>query len=73
MFGIITITVTNNDIEDPGELKIYGQTLLDKALKESLTITIKAVDLHRIGVNTEAIDAGKYVRVVSVPHGIDDH
>ena len=73
LFGIITVTVTNNDIEDPSELKTYGQTLLDKALKESLTITIKAVDLHRIGVNTEAIDAGKYVRVVSVPHGIDDH
>ena len=73
LFGIITVTVSNNDIEDASELKEYGQTLLDKAISESLTITIKAVDLKRAGVDVEAIDVGKYVRVLSLPHGIDDH
>lgn len=73
LFGIITVTASNNDIEDAAELKEYGQTLLDKAISETLTITIKAVDLKRVGVDVEAIDVGKYVRVLSLPHNIDDH
>lgn len=73
LFGIITVTASNNDIEDAAGLKEYGQTLLDKAISETLTITIKAVDLKRAGVDVEAIDVGKYVRVLSLPHNIDDH
>lgn len=73
LFGIITKVVTFDDVESPSELKTLGQNQLDQAIAEATIIEISAADLHRVGVDTDAIDAGQYVRVVSPPHGIDDH
>lgn len=73
LFGIITKVVTFDDVEDPTELKSLGQAQLDKAISEATVISISAADLHRLGVDTDAIDVGQYVRVVSPPHEIDDH
>lgn len=73
LFGIITKVVTFDDVEDPSELKSLGQAQLDKAISEATVISISAADLHRLGVDTDAIDVGQYVRVVSPPHKIDDH
>lgn len=73
LFGIITKVVTFDDVEDPSELKSLGQAQLDKAISEATVISISAADLHRLGVDTDAIDVGQYVRVVSPPHEIDDH
>lgn len=73
LFGIITKVVTFDDVEDPTELKSLGRAQLDKAISEATVISISAADLHRLGVDTDAIDVGQYVRVVSPPHEIDDH
>ena len=73
LFGIITKVVTFDDVEDPSELKSLGQAQLDKAISEATVISISAADLHRLGVDTDAIDVGQYVRVVSPPHEIDNH
>lgn len=73
LFGIITKVVTFDDVEDPSELKSLGQAQLDKAISEATVISISAADLHRVGVDADAIDVGQYVRVVSPPHEIDDH
>ena len=37
----------------------------------SVNLTLKAVDLHLVDINTESIFVGDYVRVISPPHGID--
>lgn len=37
----------------------------------SVTLSISAVDLHYINVNTERINLGDQIRVVSLPHGLD--
>ena len=39
----------------------------------AVTITIKAIDLHLLNVDTERIKLGDYVRVVSLPHKLDKY
>lgn len=73
LFGIITKVEKFNDIEDPETLKKQGETSLDEYIKSSLTITIKAVDLRKAGVNVDFIDVGKYAKIISKPHGIDEY
>lgn len=39
----------------------------------SVTLEIKAVDLHLIDVDTETIKLGDYIRVISEPHSLDEY
>ena len=47
--------------------------MLADAIKEATTITIKAVDLRVLGVDTDAIDVNCLVNVVSPPHDINSN
>lgn len=73
LFGIIERTIVYDDLESASELKALAEDQIKTAIELATTITIKAVDLHRLGVETDSIDVGQYVRVVSPPHGIDGH
>ena len=63
--------VTEFDAKDAAKLLEMARENLQKRLKETITITISAVDLHLLDVNAESFRVGDKVRVVSPPHGID--
>ena len=63
--------VTEFDAKDAAKLLEMAKENLQKRLQETITITISAVDLHLLDVDTEAFHVGDKVRVVSPPHGID--
>mgnify|MGYP000429594152 CR=1 FL=1 len=63
--------VTEFDTKDAAKLLEMAKENLQKRLKETITITISAVDLHLLDVNAESFRVGDKVRVVSPPRGID--
>ena len=63
--------VTEFDAKDANALLEMARENLQKRLKETITITISAVDLHLLNVNAESFHVGDKVRVISPPHGID--
>lgn len=63
--------VTEFDTKDAAKLLEMAKENLQKRLKETITITISAVDLHLLDVNAESFHVGDKVRVISPPHGID--
>lgn len=63
--------VTEFDTKDAAKLLEMAKENLQKRLKETIAITISAVDLHLLDVNAESFRVGDKVRVVSPPHGID--
>lgn len=71
LFGRIDRSVVWDDVTDPNVLKQQAQSVLNSAIEMATTITISAVDLHLIDVDTDAIQLGDWVRVISPPHGID--
>lgn len=71
LFGRIDRSVVWDDVTDPNILKQQAQSVLKSAIEMATTITISAVDLHLIDVDTDAIQLGDWVRVISPPHGID--
>lgn len=73
LYGRIEKTITWDNITDSTLLKSTAQEELDKAIKESLTITINALDLKYLGVNVSRIRVGQYLTVISEPHSIHDN
>lgn len=73
LFGRIEGSVAWDEIEDAASLKKIGETTLSQNIEMSVTLTVKAVDLHTLNVNVERIRLGDSVRVISVPHGLDKY
>lgn len=71
LFGHITQAVSWDDVENPSELLTNARSLLNDSIQMATTITINAVDLHLLDVNTDSIALGDFVHVISAPHGID--
>lgn len=71
MFGRIERVVIFDEITTESALREAAETYLRVGLQAAMSITIKAVDLHLLDVDTERIKLGDSVRVVSVPHEID--
>ena len=71
LFGRVVGTETWDDVTVAPNLKAKGQALLDSLILMAVQLTVKAVDLSRLGVNVDAIRIGEYNRVVSPPHSID--
>lgn len=72
LFGKIYKVVTFSEIEDAKELYDAAMTMLSDSVEMSVTITIKAIDLHLIDVHTDGFSIGDYILVVSIPHGINN-
>ena len=70
LFGKIQKAVIWDDVTNRNTLKANGQRMLDKAVEVSIKITIRAFDLHRVDVDTDKIEFGDKVHVVSLPHEI---
>lgn len=71
LFGRIEATMDWAEVDNASTLKSLGQAALSKNIEQSVTLTVKAVDLHLLDANTETIFLGDWVRVVSIPHGLD--
>lgn len=70
--GVIDKVVEFGSISDRDELYEAATKLLELGGGSTASeFTIKAVDLSLLDTNTEAIDVGDSVRVISKPHGVD--
>lgn len=73
LFGRIVKVQTWDDVTIASNLLSKGDQFLKQGIEMAISITIKALDLHLIGVDVSRIKLGDYVRVVSYPHNIDQY
>lgn len=73
LFGKIFGIQTWDDVTVAQNLKEKGQEYLSSNIEMSVTLTLKAVDMHLLNVNTDRIKVGDKLRVVSLAHGIDKY
>lgn len=73
IFGTIWHTETWNDVTIASNLKTKAQAELDKNVSASVSLKMNAFDLHILDVNTDSFQVGDRVRVISLPHGVDDY
>lgn len=71
LFGRIEETIDWPEIESASILKQLGQLVLSQNIEQSITLTIRAIDLYLIDNAVESIRIGDWVRVISLPHGLD--
>jgi hypothetical protein len=70
-YGWIEKVVKWDDVNVPTILKTKGEKYLKEVQYEPQTLEIKAIDLHNLNINTDAIRVLDSVRVVSKPHNLD--
>lgn len=70
-YGIVSKIMTWDDISDAQMLMQKGWEYLESVQWDHMTLTVKAVDMKYINVQTEAFRVGDQVLVVSKPHGIN--
>ena len=70
-YGRIIRTFTYDDIESQSELRSLANVLLALGVQQSITFTVKAVDLHILFPDVEKIRIGDSVQIRSIPHGIN--
>jgi hypothetical protein len=73
LFGRIVKVQEWEDVTEAKNLLSKGKQYLADGIEMAVSLTIKAVDLHLLDVNTERIKLGDMVRVVSLPHGLDKY
>lgn len=73
VFGRIEGCETWDDVTIASNLKTKGQARLNELIAEATTLTLSAIDLSMLDVDTEKIKLGNYNRVYSPPHGIDSY
>lgn len=70
LFGRIEKIQKWDDVTVASNLLTKGSAYLTENANLSVNLSIKAVDLHLVNVNTRKIKLGQLVPVESVPHGI---
>ncbi|WP_418968443.1 phage tail spike protein [Alloscardovia omnicolens] len=71
LYGVITKTVTFDDVTLPENLKRKAQQYLADTQFATLSLMLNAVDLHLLDKTIEAFRLGDSIRVISAPHGMD--
>lgn len=72
-YGVVEQMVQWDDVTIASNLKAKGQAELIRNVLYIRTITISAVDLHLLNVNTGALRIGNRYMVVSPPHGFSSY
>lgn len=70
--GVITKTVTWDDVTEPANLLIKAQQFLTTAKLAITGLQLSAADLSRMDKTLDGFHVGDRVRVVSRPHKVDD-
>lgn len=73
LFGRIEKYVNFPEYTKAKWLRNAAVKTLNAAIRESIGIEIKAVDLSLINPNIKGLKHGTMVRVLSIPHGIDEY
>lgn len=73
LFGRIEKTVQFPEYTKAKWLRNAAVKALNKAILESISLEVKAVDLSLIQPNLDGLRQGTMVRVLSIPHGIDEY
>ena len=73
LFGKIEKVEYWDDVTLANNLIKKGKAFLKQNIEMAVTLKVKAVDLHLINVDTEKIGLGDYVRVISLPHKLDEY
>lgn len=73
LFGRIWKVEKWDDVALPKNLLRKGKEYLKAGIEMAISLTIKAVDLHLVDVNTERIRLGDFIRVISLPHKLDKY
>jgi len=71
LFGYIWKKCEWDDVTIASNLLTKGRAYLANGIELAVSLTMKAVDLHLLNVNTNRIAIGDMVRVISIPHRID--
>lgn len=70
-YGWIEKQITWSNIEDPNSLKDLAESYLRDGQFDEMTLSVTAIDLQTMGMNTDSIDILDEVQVVSKPHGLN--
>ena len=73
LFGRIWKVQTWDDVTIASNLLTKGKEILKAGIEMAVSLTMKAVDMHLLDVDTERIRLGDYIRVVSPPHKLDQY
>lgn len=71
LFGRIESSEEWNDVEDPATLKKLAEAWLNANIELSVSLSVKAVDLHMLDVAYQKIRVGDWIQVISWPHNLD--
>lgn len=70
-YGWIEAVVNWDDVENPDDLYYKAKTYLASGQFDHMSLDIKALDLMLLGNDVDALEINDYIRVRSVPHGMD--
>lgn len=73
LFGRIERTEKWDDVTIADNLLKKGKEFLSQNIEMAVTLSVKAIDLHLLNVDTEKIRLGDFVRVISLPHKLDKY
>lgn len=73
LFGRIWKVQEWDDVTVASNLLTKGTEALKSGIEMAVSLSIKAVDMHLLNVDTSRIKLGDQVRVVSVPHKLDKY
>ncbi len=71
LYGRVWGTNTWDDVTIASNLLSKAEAYLSDSIIEAATLTINALDLHLVDVDTTRIHIGEYVKVYSRPHNIN--
>lgn len=70
-YGWIEKVVSWDDVTDPAVLLEKAKTYLTDLQFDNMELELKALDLHYLNVDHEAVNLLDEIRVISRPHGLD--
>lgn len=73
LFGRIERVEHWDNVTIAENLLSKGIAFLSENIEMAVTLQVKAIDLHLLNVDTQRIELGDYVRVVSLPHKLDKY
>lgn len=73
LFGRIEKSVEWEDVSLPENLLTKGQKALQEGILSAITMECTAVDMRLLGADVNSFRLGDRIRLVSVPHDIDEY
>ena len=73
VFGTIMTTKTWNDVTDPAALLEKAKAYLEEAKMYITSLELTALDLSYLDKSLDSFADGDQIRVISIPHGVDEY